>query len=963
MRPTILLVEDNPTTRKVVRFALERDGCELLEAPDAQTALRILQSRRADLVMQDLCLPDMDGFVLTAEIRALCGPDVPILCFSGFISKDEEAHVAAAGFDGVVAKPVEPSRLVEIVRGHLAPARSEPRGVLAGRTILVADDDPLQLKLLRFRLDRMGCIVVPAADGVEALALARNKPPDAIVSDVMMPGLDGFALAMAVRAEPALAQVPVILVTSTYVEPSDRDLARRAGANEFVLRTPDLHGVAEALHAAFGSHGRTAAALPLSAPGAEVERERVLRVQRQLERQVSINSGLAQRCAMQASEIAVLTGITEAVVGSGDLAATLEDVLGMCFDAGGVSVGALYLLEAGGQMSARVLGGSSHWTQQQLDTFFGHAELLRQVIASGRPAMLREPPWEVAGREVLALSGAASALLFPLIHTGEPLGALFVMSRSQQLDDPDWLAFAHGVANQLTLAVALTRSVRSRATSEAAAVEARSQLRAVFDNVPDFVCSVDRSGAIRFINRVMPQYTMDQVIGSSWLSYTPPEQHAEMVSALESVLATGQALNFEATSTGPDGKPIWFSSHIGPVHRNGDISGAVIISRDVTEKKLTEAKLLASDRMAAVGTLAAGVAHEINNPLTAVIGNLDLALRDVTDLTSRLGLPDDLRNELSDARECAERVRTIVRDLKIFSRVEEAKREPVDTKRVLESTLRMAWNEIRHRAHLVKQYGEVPPVEANESRLGQVFLNLVVNAAHAIPEGRADINEIRVSTRLDPGGGVVVEIADTGAGMSPGVQKRLFEPFFTTKPAGVGTGLGLAICQRIVTDLGGRIEVESEFGKGSVFRVHLPQASSERASSAAPAIAPSPARRRGRILVIDDEPMLGTMIGTILSTEHEVVTTTRGREALDRVSSGERFDVVLCDLMMPDVTGMDLHDELARGTPDQAACVIFMTGGAFTVRAREFLDRVPNLRIEKPFDLMQLRALVNDRIR
>ncbi len=963
MRPTILLVEDNPTTRKIVRFALERDGCELLEAPDAQTALRILESRRPDLVLQDLCLPDMDGFVLTAEIRALCGPEVPILCFSGFISKEEEAHVAAAGFDGVVGKPVEPSRLVQIIRGHLAPSRSEPHGALAGRTIVVADDDPIQLKLLRFRLDRMGCIVVSASDGAEALALARNKPPDAIVSDVMMPVLDGFALAMAVRAEPALAQVPVILVTSTYVEPSDRDLARRAGANEFVLRTPDLRGVAEALHAALGTRGQTAAAPPLSAPVAEVERERVMRVQRQLERQVSINSGLSQRCAMQASEIAVLTGITEAVVGSGDLAGTLDEVLGMCFDAGGVSVGALYLLEAGGRMTARVLGGSSRWTQEELDTFFGHADLLRLVIESGHPALLHEPPWEIAGREVLARSGAASALLLPLIHAGDPLGALFVMSRSRQLDDPDWLAYVRGVANQLTLAVALTRSVRSRAASETAAVEARSQLRAVFDNVPDFVCSVDRNGAIRFINRVLPQYTMDQVVGSSWLSYTPPDQHAVMVSALESVLTTGQAVSFEVTSTGPDGAPIWFSSHIGPVHSNGDISGAVIISRDVTEKKLTEAQLVASDRMAAVGTLAAGVAHEINNPLTAVLGNLDLAFRDVSDLTKRLGLSDELRNELSDARECAERIRTIVRDLKIFSRAEENKLEPVDTMRVMESTLRMAWNEIRHRAHLVRQYGDVPPVEANESRLGQVFLNLVVNAAHAIPEGRADLNEIRVSSRLDTSGNVVVEIADTGAGMSPEVRKRLFEPFFTTKPAGVGTGLGLAICQRIVTELGGRIEVGSELGKGSVFRIHLPQARSERAPSAAPASAPSPARRRGRILVIDDEPMLGTLISATLSAEHEVVTTTRAQEALDRVSSGQRFDVVLCDLMMPDLTGMDLHGELARGAPDQAERMIFMTGGAFTVRAREFLDRVANLRIEKPFDLMQLRALMNDRIR
>lgn len=962
MGPTILLVEDNPMTRKLVRFALERDGCELLDAIDARTALRILESRKPDLILQDLCLPDMDGFELVAELRKRCGPGVPILAFSGFISRADEAHVAAAGFDGIIAKPVEPSRLVQIVRGHLPLASVASGQALGGRTVVVADDDPLQLKLLRFRLGQIGCVVMTAGDGAEALALAKGKAPDAIVSDVMMPGLDGFALAMAVRSEPGLSQVPIILVTSTYVEATDRDLALRAGANDLVQRTSDLKDVVEALRAAFEITGEPVMPPPSSAHVEEVERERVMRVQRQLERQVSINAGLTQRCTMQASELAVLSGITEAVVKSGDLASALDDVLALCFDAGGVSVGVLYLVDPGGHMQARVLGGTATWAREDLDGFFGHAELLRQVIDAGHPALLLEPPWENAGREVLARSGAVSALLLPLLYGRDALGALFVMSRSRQLDDPDWVDFAQGVAGQITLAVALTRSIEARAASEAAAVEARSQLRAVFDNAPDFVMSVDRDGVIRFINRVLAQYTMEQVVGSHWLTFTPPDQHAALASALDLVLTTGEARTLEATMTGPDGTPLWFSSNIGPVHRNGDISGAVIIARDVTEKKRTEAQLIASDRMASVGILAAGVAHEINNPLAVVLANLELALRDATELTKELGLSDDLRDELHDARDCAERIRTIVRDLKIFSRAEEHDRGPVDTRRVLESTLRMVWNEIRHRARLVKQYGEVPPVEANESRLGQVFLNLVVNAAHAIPEGRAEANEIRVSTRLDPSGDVVVEIADTGCGMSPEIQKQLFTPFFTTKPVGVGTGLGLAICHRIVEQLLGRIEVESESGKGSVFRIHLPPARSED-TSVEPLVAAPAASRRGRILVIDDEPALAAVIRRALSAEHDVVAATRAQEALDHVSAGERFDVILCDLMMPDVNGMDFHAELERSAPDQAERVIFMTGGAFTVAAREFLERAPNLRIEKPFDHQQLRALVNDRIR
>jgi len=300
--------------------------------------------------------------------------------------------------------------------------------------------------------------------------------------------------------------------------------------------------------------------------------------------------------------------------------------------------------------------------------------------------------------------------------------------------------------------------------------------------------------------------------------------------------------------------------------------------------------------------------------------------------------------------------------LKVFSRSDEDKTGAVDVRRVIESSLRMAWNEIRHRARLVKEYGDVPPVEGNEGRLGQVFLNLVMNAAQAIPEGRADKNENRVVTKQDDHGRVVVEVRDTGSGIPDSVISRIFDPFFTTKPIGVGTGLGLAICHRIVTALGGELVVESQVGKGSVFRTILPTAKGEAAEVSHPPAAIVPGRR-GRILVVDDEPKLGAAVRRMLSAEHEVLAVTSARDAIGRVSKGERFDIILCDLMMPEMTGMDLHAELLRLAPEQAEKVIFMTGGAFTSRARVFLDQVRNPRVEKPFDVGGLRALVHGMLR
>ena len=401
-----------------------------------------------------------------------------------------------------------------------------------------------------------------------------------------------------------------------------------------------------------------------------------------------------------------------------------------------------------------------------------------------------------------------------------------------------------------------------------------------------------------------------------------------------------------------------------------DLALGITNLRVQAERQRLRTAVMVSDRMASIGTLAAGVAHEINNPLTAVIGNLDY-------IADRLGrtmmgesssgsrvlnetwLREEVGEPLDEAREAAHRVRFIVRDLKVFSRSPgEEPSGSTDVKAVMESSLRMAWNEIRHRAQLVKHYEAVPGVLANEARLGQVFLNLVVNAAQAIPEGQADRNEIRVTTRLEAGR-VVVEVSDTGPGIPPDIINRVFDAFFTTKPIGVGTGLGLAICHRLITDMQGALTVTSVVGQGTVFRVELPPAEEQDFQALA---APFPASavvtgRRGRILVVDDEELVLKIVKRVLSPEHQVTALGSARDALALVVGGERFDLILCDLMMPDMTGMDLHRELSRIAPDLASRMIFVTGGAFTDKARSFLSDSPKEQIEKPFNPANLRAV------
>lgn len=364
---------------------------------------------------------------------------------------------------------------------------------------------------------------------------------------------------------------------------------------------------------------------------------------------------------------------------------------------------------------------------------------------------------------------------------------------------------------------------------------------------------------------------------------------------------------------------------------------------DISDRVEMQARLAMSDHLASVGMLAAGVAHEINNPLTYVLTNLMAAIDDV-----RAGKSDAILDCLTDAREGAERIRGVVRDLQLFSRPREDEVEAVDVQRVIESSLSMAANEIRHRARVVKDYRPVPSVRMNRARLGQVVLNLLLNSAHAIREGNADQNEIRVVTRTDGAGNAVIEVTDTGCGIPPEMLANIFVPFFTTKPLGQGTGLGLSICHSIVAAAQGRIDVNSPPGGGCTMRVILPALGVTNQVQASGAETVRENRRR--ILVVDDEPNLRRAIRRMLEPHHDVRLVESGQSALEHLLAGETYDVILCDLMMPHTTGMDVFDRLVGVGSPLAQRMVFMTGGAFSQRSSDFLSESAQPCLEKPFN-------------
>nr|WP_044278459.1 ATP-binding protein [Myxococcus stipitatus] len=429
---------------------------------------------------------------------------------------------------------------------------------------------------------------------------------------------------------------------------------------------------------------------------------------------------------------------------------------------------------------------------------------------------------------MLEAQGVQSVLLLPVHVHGQLFGVIgFDNCREARPWGPIEVNLLSGAAGTLSLALEQRTDQALRVRTETTLRRTEAGVHLLIEAFPDPVMVHVGDGVLLSVNPALVQYLgyrdASEMLGRHVLELVREEDRSA------AQLYLGHAL---------EGKRAARAVEVPLVRRDGEtvvadlvtlavvFDGApawVTIARDYTERKRTQAQMMLADRMASMGLLAAGIAHELNNPLAYVLSNLEY-LHSTLGPRARPLSPDDMvecRQVLDDAREGAERMRQIVRQLRVFSRVEETREEPVDVHRVLDSVIQMAASEVRPRARLVKTYGTVPQVRGNEGKLFQVFLNLVINAAHAIEEGQSETNEIRITTRPDEGSRVLVEVRDTGGGIPPEHLRRIFDPFFTTKSAGLGTGLGLSICDTIVTALGGHISVESSVGVGTTFRVAL----------------------------------------------------------------------------------------------------------------------------------------------
>jgi PAS domain S-box-containing protein len=488
----------------------------------------------------------------------------------------------------------------------------------------------------------------------------------------------------------------------------------------------------------------------------------------------------------------------------------------------------------------------------------------------------------------------------------------------------------------------------------------------VLDALPVPIFFKDAQGAYLGVNSAFERYLgvpRERLLGRTVTDIAPPDLARLYREADEALLRNGGTQVYETRVQWPDGTrhDVIFHKAVlpGPTGETAGLVGAML---DVSEQRAAERSRAeavetarAAQRLAAIGTLAAGVAHELNNPLTYVLANAEVA----ADALRRLrGAPveaegwEEASQALADALEGAERMRMILRDLRTLARPDDLLPGATDVRAVLEHAASLASAEVRPRARLVWDVAEVPPVRGTEGRLTQVFLNLLVNAAHAIPEGDPEGHVIRLTARRREGGAVGVDVADSGAGIAAEHLSRVFDPFFTTKPMGLGTGLGLWVCRNIVTALGGSLEVESAAGRGTTFHVVLPAAEGEPARHRrAEGDAGGPPRPR--VLVVDDEPLVATTVRRQLAAEFAVDAASGAADALSRVEAA-RYDAVICDVMLDGKNGLDLVEEIRRAHPALAGRFLLVTGGASPAVA-ERLARSGVRWLAKPFAGRQLR--------
>jgi two-component system NtrC family sensor kinase len=796
--------------------------------------------------------------------------------------------------------------------------------------ILIIDDSKQICSLLAdYVLPELGYNAVIANTGRQGLARLQQRLPDLILLDLQLPDTSGLDLLRLIAQEGF--DVPVILMTAHGSEAIAVE-AFRLGARNYLIK-------------------------PFSETEAQAVIDRALRERRLAREKDQLTRNLRQRV----QELTVLYSIGKSVSALLDV----EEVLVRIVEAGVYITRAEegFLLLRDPHADELYLRAAKNLGEQRAQKMRMRIDdsLAGQVIRTGKPVRLDKSTY---GSALKVKTGflVRAILQVPLTVGNTVIGVLAV--DNQQLERPfsendQYLLSA--LADYAAIAIDNARLYEQVKTSE-------ERYRDLFANAHDLIFTLDRKLRVISINNVGPAvtgYTEDELLNQP-LPALCTEESWEAAAGEFAALLEGRVIQpFELQLRHKDGDAVILevSARLAyDVERNATIH---CIARNMTERRRLEEQLLRSEKLSAIGQLVAGVAHELNNPLTSISGFTQLMLRDT-------GLPAQVHEDLTHIGTQAERAAKIVQNLLVFAREHKPQRLPIDLNEVLRSTLSLRAYQLRVDNILVQLdlASGLPLTVADPFQLQQVFLNLINNAHQAMVErgGQGKLSLRSAVVNVAPGAAdappasLRVAIGDNGVGIPAGNLNKIFDPFFTTKPVGQGTGLGLSICFGIIQEHGGKIWAESEIGSGTTVYVDLPllpDVEQPDANNVTPhVLTDATVQAHYNVLIVDDEDAVGSLLSRLLSQlGHTTTVVTNGVAALEAVARTS-FDLVLADIKMPGMNGFELYQALHDQVPELAARLIFITGDTLTAATQARLAQIGNPYLAKPFAIDRLETTV-----
>lgn len=803
--------------------------------------------------------------------------------------------------------------------------------------ILIIDDSEQICSLLAdYVLPELGYRPIVANTGRQGLHRLRQGLPDLILLDLQLPDISGLDLLRLIAQDGH--DVPVILMTAHGSENIAVE-AFRMGARNYLIK-------------------------PFSDVEAKAVIDQALRERRLRRDKERLTHSLQQRV----QELTVLYRIGKSVTTLLDQEELLERIVEAGVYITRAEEGFLLLRDS--QTDELYLRAAKNLGEQRAQSLRMPIDdtLAGQVVRTGRPIRLDK------GRVGVALKVKTGFLVraiiqVPLIVGQQVIGVLAVDNQqSDRVFTENDQSLLSALADYAAIAIENARLYLKVKQSEV-------RYRKLFDNAYDLIFILDQRLSISSINKVGSQltgYTADELIGKPLEDLCAPHLWEQVRATLTGLLAGRSAPPFEMELLQRNDDSLYLEVSAQLLHDGGAAGDLHCIARNLTERRRLEAQLIQSEKLSAIGQLVAGVAHELNNPLTSISGYAQLLLRDDTLNTETL-------QDVKHIHIQAERAARIVRNLLIFAREHKPEWVVVNLNEVLRSTLALRAYQLRvDNIAVVTQFDpDLPTTIADPFQLQQVFLNLINNAHQAMvecnmPSTLTISTRVNVSRRANAENSadealvpqmLEVEISDTGVGIPERDLNRIFDPFFTTKPVGQGTGLGLSICFGIIQEHEGRIWAESTVGMGTTVHVELPL----RAQPSAPETgvldlngAAGESSSRYYVLVVDDEEPVGMLLARLLKDlGHKSYVVTSGEAAL-QAAAREQFDLVLSDVKMPGMSGFEFHRRLQERDPDLAQRLVFVTGDTLSPITQAHITQIGNPLLTKPFAIEQLETILRN---